>query len=67
MIFPGPLMAISIVLRPILSTEIFGIRFLDVPVYIAVSLVLLAVSIVAAALPARRVASVDPTEALRSE
>jgi ABC-type antimicrobial peptide transport system permease subunit len=48
-------------------SEIFGIQFFDIPVYVGVSLVLLGVAMAAAIVPARRAASIDPLQALRTE
>ncbi|MGA3087574.1 MAG: ABC transporter permease [Terriglobales bacterium] len=60
-------MASSVLLRQILVSEIFGIQFFDIPVYVGVSLVLLGVAMAAAIVPARRAASIDPLQALRTE
>lgn len=60
-------MAISILFRQILANEVFGIRFLDLPVYFGVSLVLIGVALAAAILPAWRAACVDPVQTLRTE
>jgi predicted permease len=59
--------AISLLTRQILANEIFGIHFLDPPVYVGVILLLATVALVAAALPARRAASIDPMQTLRME
>ena len=46
---------------------IFGVTFYDVRTLLAVVLILLAVTAVAALVPANRAARVDPTIALRRE
>jgi ABC-type lipoprotein release transport system permease subunit len=46
---------------------LFGITPLDIPSFVLMPLVLLAVAVVACALPARRAAATDPAETLRSE
>lgn len=60
-------MAMSILTRQVLANEIFGIHFLDLPVYVGVILLLATVALAAAALPARRAASTDPMQTLRME
>jgi putative ABC transport system permease protein len=55
------------VLARFLRSLLFGVEPLDVPVLLAVSLVILAVSTVASLVPARRAAGVDPGVALRHE
>jgi len=60
-------MATSLLTRQILANELFGIRFLDLPVYLGVILLLATVALAAAALPARRAASIDPMQILRME
>ena len=60
-------MAMSLLTRKILANEIFGIQFLDLPVYVGVILLLATVALAAAAFPARRAASIDPMQTLRME
>jgi ABC-type antimicrobial peptide transport system permease subunit len=60
-------MAMSLLTRQILANEIFGIRFLDPPVYVGVILLLAIVALAAAAFPARRAASIDPMQTLRMD
>jgi predicted permease len=59
--------AMSLLTRKILANEIFGIQFLDLPVYGGVILLLATVALAAAAFPARRAASIDPMQTLRME
>jgi predicted permease len=54
-------------LSRLLASFLFGVKPRDLAVFIAVPLVLSAVSFVAVWLPARRAARVDPATALRSE
>jgi ABC-type lipoprotein release transport system permease subunit len=50
-----------------MSTLLYGITPLDPVTYAAVPLVLVAATMLASYVPARRAASVDPIEALRAE
>ena len=50
-----------------LKSFLYGVSPLDAATYIAVALTLLAVGTLAALIPARRAASIEPTEALRAE
>lgn len=50
-----------------LSSQLFGITGNDLPAYVASGLLLLIAALIACAVPARRAARVNPTEALRSE
>jgi len=58
-------MAMSLLTRQIIASEIFGVHFIDLPVYVGVILLLATVALVAAAFPARRAASIDPMQTLR--
>jgi predicted permease len=51
----------------LLNSLLFGLQPTDLPTLIGTALLLLGVSVLAGALPARRAASVDPTVALRYE
>jgi putative ABC transport system permease protein len=57
----------SLALGRVISTLLFGVKATDWPTYLAVALTLVLVSLLAAYVPARRAASVDPLVALRSE
>lgn len=50
-----------------LKSQLFGVSTMSPEVYVPVTLVVLLVAAVAAALPARRAAQVEPMEALRTE
>jgi ABC-type antimicrobial peptide transport system permease subunit len=50
-----------------LRNQLFGISNMDPVVFVTVTLVVLLVALIAAALPARRAAGVEPMQALRSE
>jgi putative ABC transport system permease protein len=50
-----------------LKSQLFGVSTMSPMVYVPVTLVVLLVAVMAAALPARRAASVEPVEALRTE
>ena len=54
-------------LTRLMSTLLYGISPLDPVTYVAVPLVLVAATVLASYVPARRAASVDPVEALRVE
>ena len=54
-------------LTRLMSSLLYGITALDPVTYIAVSLVLATSTVFASYLPARRAASVNPVEALRTE
>ena len=51
----------------LLSRFLYGVRAYDLRTFLAATLALLAVGLVAAWVPARRAASIDPNEALRAE
>jgi predicted permease len=61
----GLLLALATV--RLLSTLVYGVGTRDTPSFVAATLVLFAVSMVACYVPARRAARVDPSVALRSE
>ena len=50
-----------------LKSFLYGVSPMDATTYVAVAFVLLAVGSLAALIPARRAASIEPTQALRSE
>jgi ABC-type lipoprotein release transport system permease subunit len=51
----------------LMSTLLYGITPLDPTTYVVVPVILVIATVLASYLPARRAASVDPVEALRSE
>jgi ABC-type lipoprotein release transport system permease subunit len=51
----------------VLQAILFQVRGLDLPVYIAVVLVLVGATLLASWIPARRASRVDPIVALRNE
>jgi ABC-type antimicrobial peptide transport system permease subunit len=61
----GLIAAFSLV--PLMKALLFGVRPLDLRTFIAVPLILAAATVLASYLPARRAASVDPSQTLRSE
>jgi putative ABC transport system permease protein len=60
-------LAASLVLSRLLGSLLYGVTPIDPLTYAAVSLLLLAVGILASWLPARRAAAVDPVGSLRAE
>ena len=60
-------MMASVVLTGLMKSLLFGISPLDPLTYAVVPLVLVAATVLASYLPARRAAAVDPVEALRAE
>ena len=60
-------LAVAAVLMRLMKSLLFGISPLDPVTYVAVPLVLAAAAVLASYLPARRVAAVDPVEALKAE
>jgi putative transposase len=58
---------VAVALTRVLRNLLFGITPTDLPTFVIVSLVLAAVALLAAAIPARRATRVDPMVALRSE
>jgi ABC-type antimicrobial peptide transport system permease subunit len=54
-------------LSGVMASLLFGVTPLDPVTFAAVPLVLLAAALVASYVPARRVAAVDPAEALKPE
>jgi len=57
----------SILVGRAMQSTLYGVGALDVSVIAAVSAVLFATALLASYLPARRAASIDPMQALRSE
>ena len=57
----------SIVLSGVIRSSLFGITATDPMTYLAVSLVLLMIALIACLVPARRAASIDPTLALKHD
>jgi putative ABC transport system permease protein len=62
-IFAGLILAA--IIAPLISTVFYGIRAIDPIVFIAVPVILLAVSLAASYIPARRAARISPIVALR--
>jgi putative ABC transport system permease protein len=57
----------SVILSQLIASQLWGVRPTDPATFTGVSLLLIAVALVACFVPARRAIRVDPTEALRSE
>jgi ABC-type antimicrobial peptide transport system permease subunit len=60
-------LGVALVGSRIVATLLFGTSRFDPTTYVAVSLLLLCVSLMACLAPARRAASVNPVDALRAE
>jgi putative ABC transport system permease protein len=58
---------VALVATRALKSQVFGVSTMSPEVYVPVTLVVFLVAVVAAALPARRAAQVEPMEALRTE
>ena len=52
-------------MAPMISTLLYGVRPLDLEVFLAVPLILMVVALLASYIPARRAANVNPIIALR--
>ena len=59
--------AAALAVTRLLANELFGIKPNDPATYCAAGLLLLAIALLAGAIPARRAASIDPCNALRHE
>jgi putative ABC transport system permease protein len=57
----------AVLLRGVMSTMVWGVRTFDPLAYLAACLVLVAATVAACAVPARRASRLDPVVALRSE
>jgi putative ABC transport system permease protein len=58
-------LGLSLLLRPLLETQVFGIRAVDPVTFLGVPMFLLVVVACASYLPARRALTIDPVETLR--
>jgi putative ABC transport system permease protein len=58
---------VAVATRQVLASQLFGVTALDVGVFVAVPLFLLAVALIAAYIPARRAARIDPAVVLQAE
>jgi putative ABC transport system permease protein len=58
---------VAVVATRVLKSQLFGVSNADPIVLVSATLLVAFVAVVAAALPARRAASVEPMQALRSE
>ena len=57
----------ALALTRTLDSMLFGVGSLDVPTFVAMSAVMIAVALVASYVPARRASLMDPMQALRIE
>ena len=58
-------LATSLILRPLLATQLFGIPVVDPATFVGVPVLLIAVATIASYVPARRTMKIDPAESLR--
>jgi ABC-type antimicrobial peptide transport system permease subunit len=67
-LFGGALgLGTAVLATPLIATELYGVHPLDLATFIVVTAVMLAASIAACWIPARRASRVDPMVALRDE
>jgi ABC-type antimicrobial peptide transport system permease subunit len=59
-------LVLSVIMMPLLSTQLYGVRALDVPTMAGIPALLLAVAALACFVPAHRARTIDPVQALRS-
>jgi ABC-type antimicrobial peptide transport system permease subunit len=59
-------LVLSVMTMPFLSTQLYGVRALDVPTMAGIPALLLAVAALACFVPAHRARTIDPVQALRS-
>lgn len=59
-------LAMSLLLRPLLAAQLFGIRASDPVTFVGVPMLLVAVVLIASYVPARRTMQIDPVESLRT-
>jgi putative ABC transport system permease protein len=59
-------LAASVLLQPLLATQLYGIRLIDLPTFLGVPAILIGAAALACYLPARRAMRIDPVEALRN-
>ncbi|MBA2302982.1 MAG: FtsX-like permease family protein, partial [Acidobacteria bacterium] len=57
--------AAALLLRPVITAQLYGVGATDPLTYLVVALALVLTAMLAALLPARRAMSVDPVQALR--
>ncbi len=59
--------AAALAMNRLLASFLYGVRPTDIPSYVVTAFTLLVVGLVAALIPARRAAAIEPIEALRME
>jgi putative ABC transport system permease protein len=60
-------LAVALLSRRAIAALLFGVSATDVSTLASVAMVVALVSLIAACIPARRAASIDPTVAMRAE